>query len=66
MTDEAQHEKMVPLSKVRLGEKKIAVRTRTGGVLGTNSLLNTKGGAKKCDPNRGCAVDTGVSWTRGG
>ncbi len=59
-----------PLSKVRLGEKKSAVRTEGGclrqnRVSHTNSPINPKKWCKKCGPNGGCALDKEVTWTRG-
>ncbi len=59
-----------PLSKVRLGKKKVRSERRVclgqGRALGTNFLINPKAGAKKCGPNGVCALDKDVSRTRGG
>ncbi len=58
------------LSKIRPGEKKVrserGVCLRQGRALGTKSLIPPNSGANKCGPNGGCALDTGVPWTREG
>jgi hypothetical protein len=60
-----------PCPRYGSARKECGVCLRHGLALGTNSLINPKGGAKKCGPNGGRALDKGGggyldALTRGG